>query len=124
MYKRYLQVNKISKTMDQFEEQFLNMDVASAYMDSTMQSTTAMSTPPDQVDALIQLVADEAGLQLGAQVDSAGTVGRVIPQAAVPQSAGLQLLILNFLNNVLLSLLTITNYIHLLLDVCNSCSRG
>lgn len=85
---RYLQVNKISKTMDQFEQQFVDMDVASAYMESTMQSTTAMSTPPDQVDALIQLVADEAGLQLGAEVDSAGTVGRAIPQAATQQAAG------------------------------------
>jgi charged multivesicular body protein 1 len=83
-----MDVEKISKTMEEFEKQFENMDVIAGSMETTMQSTTAMSTPPEQVDALIQLVADEAGLMLGAEVDSAGMVGRTVPQVVAPQAAG------------------------------------
>ena len=60
---------KISATMDKFEKLFEDMDVKSAYMESTMDSTTSMATPPDQVDQLIQMVADEAGLKLAGQLD-------------------------------------------------------
>lgn len=35
-----------------------------------MESTTIMSTPPDQVDNLIQMVADEAGLQWKEKLDT------------------------------------------------------
>jgi charged multivesicular body protein 1 len=66
---------KIAKTMEQFEKQFEDMDVRSGYMEDTMDATTAMSTPPEQVDNLIQMVADEAGLQLEGLIDSAGPVG-------------------------------------------------
>lgn len=40
-----------------------------------MESTTSMTTPPEQVDSLIQMVADEAGLQLAGKLDTAGPVG-------------------------------------------------
>ena len=66
---------KIAKVMDQFEKQFEDMDVRSQYMEQTMESTTAMSTPPDQVDSLIQMVADEHGLKISGELDSAGPVG-------------------------------------------------
>ena len=45
--------------MDRFEQQFEDMDVQSSYMDSAMGSTTAAGMPQDQVDALMQQVADE-----------------------------------------------------------------
>lgn len=70
---------KIAKTMEQFEKQFEDMDVRSGYMEDTMDATTAMSTPPEQVDNLIQMVADEAGLQLEGLIDSAGPVGTKEP---------------------------------------------
>mmetsp|Transcript_21016 Transcript_21016/g.21701 ORF Transcript_21016/g.21701 Transcript_21016/m.21701 type:complete len:203 (-) Transcript_21016:230-838(-) len=76
---------KIAKTMELFEKQFEDMDVRSGYMEDTMDATTAMSTPPEQVDNLIQMVADEAGLQLEGLIDSAGPVGNkspVQPEAA------------------------------------------
>ena len=40
-----------------------------------MESTTGNLTPPDEVDNLIHMVADEAGLTLSGQLDSAGPVG-------------------------------------------------
>jgi charged multivesicular body protein 1 len=78
---------RIAKTMETFEKQFEDMDVRSEYMESTMQMTTSMTTPPEQVDSLIQMVADEAGLQVAWELDSAGAVGTAKPQkeAAAPQ---------------------------------------
>ncbi len=47
-----------------------------------MESTSAMTTPPEQVDQLIQMVADEAGLNVAGQLDGAGTVGTKVPEQA------------------------------------------
>mmetsp|Transcript_19759 Transcript_19759/g.19086 ORF Transcript_19759/g.19086 Transcript_19759/m.19086 type:complete len:203 (-) Transcript_19759:221-829(-) len=76
-----MEVDTIAKTMAEFEKQFEDMDVRSGYMESTMEATTSMSTPPEQVDSLIQMVADEAGLQVGGMLDKAGPVGNAIPEA-------------------------------------------
>lgn len=46
----------MSQIMDQFEQQFEDMDVQSDYVEQTMNQTTALSTPQGQVDELIQLV--------------------------------------------------------------------
>lgn len=59
-----MEPEKIAKTMDEFERQFEDMDVVSGYMESAMDSTTALATPPEQVDSLIQEVADAAGLEV------------------------------------------------------------
>lgn len=79
-----MNVEKISKTMEQFEKQFEDLDVRSAYMEGAMSSTTAMSTPAEQVDELIQMVADENGLQVAGKLDSAGMVGKDTKVAAAP----------------------------------------
>jgi division protein CdvB (Snf7/Vps24/ESCRT-III family) len=50
--------------MDKFESQFADLDVQTSYMESTMSDTTALITPQDQVDQLINQVADEAGLEI------------------------------------------------------------
>lgn len=50
--------------MDKFETQFSDLDVQTSYMESTMSDTTALTTPQDQVDTLINQVADEAGLEI------------------------------------------------------------
>lgn len=50
--------------MDRFEGQFEDLDVQTAYMEGAMSDTAAMSTPQDQVDSLMQQVADEAGLEM------------------------------------------------------------
>ncbi|KAG5183207.1 Snf7-domain-containing protein [Tribonema minus] len=76
-----MDVERISSTMDQFEKQFEDMDVVAGYMENSMGTTTAMSTPPDQVDNLIQMVADEHGLEVGSKLDDAGRVGTTVPAA-------------------------------------------
>ena len=55
----------MSTTMESFERQFENMDVQSAAMEQSLGSTTSMSTPQADVDALLGEVADEHGLELG-----------------------------------------------------------
>ncbi|DBA02069.1 TPA: hypothetical protein N0F65_000316 [Lagenidium giganteum] len=61
-----MNVEKISQTMDQFEKHFEDMDVRAAYMEGAMSNGTSMTTPTDQVDDLIQMVADENGLKVAA----------------------------------------------------------
>jgi len=55
---------KITQVMDQFDKQFEDVDVATSYMDETMARGSALSTPQDEVDALIQGVAEQSGVEL------------------------------------------------------------
>jgi charged multivesicular body protein 1 len=50
--------------MDKFEAQFEDIDVQTQYMEGAMGNTTSMSTPQEEVDLLMQQVADEHGLEL------------------------------------------------------------
>jgi charged multivesicular body protein 1 len=50
-----MQVDQIASTMADFEKNFEDMDVRSGYMESTMQNTTSMSTPPEEVDNLMKV---------------------------------------------------------------------
>ena len=52
---------QISQLMDRFEQQFENLDVQSQVMEDTMCASSTLTTPQNQVDALMQEVADEAG---------------------------------------------------------------
>jgi charged multivesicular body protein 1 len=61
---------QISAVMDKFESQFEDLDVQSSYMENAMGSTTATATPQDEVDLLMQKVADEAGLEMSANLTS------------------------------------------------------
>lgn len=54
-------LEKISAVMDKFEKQFEDLDVQSSYMENTMSSTVTASIPQNDVDSLMQQVADEAG---------------------------------------------------------------
>ncbi|KAJ9124073.1 hypothetical protein QFC22_000868 [Naganishia vaughanmartiniae] len=72
---------QISTVMDKFETQFSDLDVQTSYMEQTMSSSTATTTPQDQVDALINQVADEAGLEKQHALKGAA------PAAAVPALA-------------------------------------
>lgn len=53
---RTMDLEKISLVMDKFEQQFTDLDVQTGYMEETMNDTTAVSTPQDQVDLLMQKV--------------------------------------------------------------------
>jgi charged multivesicular body protein 1 len=77
-----MDVDKISKTMDKFEQQFEDLDVKTGYMDDAMNATTATATPAEQVDELIRMVADEHSLDLGEAFSDAGPVGKKKPAAA------------------------------------------
>lgn len=65
-----MDLEKISNTMDEFEKQFEQLDIQSNVMNSSIQTSMALSTPEDQVDTLLQSVADEHGLELSGAVDS------------------------------------------------------
>lgn len=79
-----MKVEQIAATMQEFEKSFEDMDVRSGYMENTMETTTSQSTPPEQVDSLIQMVADEAGLNLASQM---GTAASHEIQTATPNTA-------------------------------------
>ena len=61
---RSMNMEQISNLMDRFEQQFESLDVQTSVMSDAMQSTTTMTTPQNQVDSLMQEVADEAGIEL------------------------------------------------------------
>jgi charged multivesicular body protein 1 len=50
--------------MDKFESQFSDLDVQTSYMEDAMSSTTAVSTPQDQIDQLMRQTAEEANIEL------------------------------------------------------------
>lgn len=50
--------------MDQFENQCGMLNTQTSYMDSAMSTSSQLTTPVDQVDELIQQVADAHGLDV------------------------------------------------------------
>jgi len=74
-----MNIDKISAVMDNFEQQFEDLDVKTQYMEGVMNATTATSTPTEQVDELIERVADENNLELGEAFSKAGPIGNKIP---------------------------------------------
>jgi len=59
----------MSLVMDKFETQFADMDVQACYMEDAMSSTTAVSTPQDQIDLLMRRTAEEANIELKHDLD-------------------------------------------------------
>ncbi len=57
--------------MDQFEKQFEDLDVQAEYIENAMGQTTALTTPADQVDLLINQVAEEHGLEVSEKLGGA-----------------------------------------------------
>lgn len=72
-----MNLEQISNLMDRFEQQFESLDVQTNVMSDAMQSTTTMTSPQNEVDQLMQQVADEAGIELNQNLPQAqaGTVG-------------------------------------------------
>lgn len=50
--------------MDKFESQFEDVDVQTTIMEGSINNSTATSMPQDEVDTLINQVADENGIEL------------------------------------------------------------
>lgn len=74
-----MNVEDLSSIMDKFETQFEDLDVKAEYMEGAMNSTTATITPAEQVDGLIQMVADQNNLELGDEFSE------LVPSKKVPQ---------------------------------------
>jgi len=72
-----MNLERISMVMDKFEQQFSDLDVQTSYMEDTMSSTTAVSTPQDQVDLLMQQMADEAKIELSHDLGTKDLDGKV-----------------------------------------------
>jgi len=68
-----LNLEKISGLMDKFEKQFEDLDVQADVMENTMSQTTTTSVPQNDVDHLMQAVADEAGIELNMEIPRAET---------------------------------------------------
>ncbi|KAG1670650.1 Heat shock protein, mitochondrial [Nymphon striatum] len=59
-----MDLQKISAVMDKFEQQFEDLDVKTSVMENAMGTVTTLNTPQDQVESLMQQVADENGLEI------------------------------------------------------------
>lgn len=77
-------LEQVAQTMDSFEKSFENLDVQSQFVENSMGNTTALSTPQDEVDALMMQVADEHGLEVSNVLPD---VVRSTPTPAAPEAA-------------------------------------
>ncbi|CAL5224278.1 g6940 [Coccomyxa viridis] len=77
-------LEKVASTMEQFERQFENLDVQSQFVESAMNNQASLSTPEEDVNMLMQQVADEHGLETQLNMPQAGTA---VPAAAQQQAA-------------------------------------
>lgn len=66
-----MNLERISNVMEKFEQQFEDLDVQTDCMQNSLASTTAVSTPQDEVDELMMRVADENGLELQMELPGA-----------------------------------------------------
>jgi charged multivesicular body protein 1 len=73
---------QISAVMDKFETQFEDLDVATGSYENATTSATAVGTPQEDVDRLMNQVADEAGVELHQEMEGAK------PVAAAPVKSG------------------------------------
>ncbi|KAF9006529.1 vacuolar assembly protein DID2 [Cyathus striatus] len=78
-----MNLEKISMVMDKFESQFADLDVQTSYMEDTMSSTTAISTPQDQIDLLLKQTAEENNIEL--QQDLASNDLTAVPELGVKE---------------------------------------
>lgn len=69
-----MDVEKISRVMEQFEGQMEDMDVRAGVMEDSMAQGTATMTPAGEVDELVSQLAAEAGLELQGEMMAAGSV--------------------------------------------------
>lgn len=81
-------LDKVAATMDQFERQFENLDVQSEFVDQAMGNQMSLSTPENEVNSLLQQVADEHGLEVQVGLPGAATSTPVMSQAEATSETG------------------------------------
>ncbi|CAH8510167.1 unnamed protein product [Schistosoma turkestanicum] len=59
-----MDMEKVSSLMDKFEREFDNMDIQSKLVSSSLANTMSISTPENEVQGLINQIADETGIEL------------------------------------------------------------
>ncbi|KAK7207271.1 Snf7 family [Myxozyma melibiosi] len=59
-----MNLEKMSMVMEKFEQQFEDLDVTTSYYEEAGQVNNAVAAPQEDVDLLMQKVADEAGLEM------------------------------------------------------------
>ncbi|KAL6221902.1 hypothetical protein ACLB2K_005294 [Fragaria x ananassa] len=57
-------LQKMSETMERFENQFVSMEVQAEFTENAMARSTSLSTPEEEVNSLMQQVADDYGLEV------------------------------------------------------------
>jgi charged multivesicular body protein 1 len=75
-------LEKIANTMQQFEKQFENLDLQTQVVDGVMSQQANLSTPEEDVNALLQQVADEHNLEFQVGLPTAAGTSLQQPQAA------------------------------------------
>lgn len=82
-----MELEKVSRIMDKFEQEFEDLDVHTSVMEGAMGSATTISAPGQQVDDLIRQVAEESGLDVAQQLASVPTnpVGESMASASEDQ---------------------------------------
>eukprot|EP00744_Colponema_vietnamica_P006023 GILI01008780.1.p1 GENE.GILI01008780.1~~GILI01008780.1.p1 ORF type:complete len:116 (+),score=38.76 GILI01008780.1:53-349(+) len=60
----------ISRLMEKFETQFESLDVNAETMDNAIGSTIATTAPEDEVNSLLNQIADENGLTMKSDLNS------------------------------------------------------
>lgn len=66
-------LSQVANTMDQFEKQFENLDIQSEFVENAMNAQASLSTPEDDVNMLVQQVAEEHNLESMLNMPAAGT---------------------------------------------------
>lgn len=59
-----MNTEQISMLMDKFEQQFEDLDASAQYYENATGSSAAVDTPQEEVDTLLQQVADDAGIEM------------------------------------------------------------
>mmetsp|Transcript_8119 Transcript_8119/g.20856 ORF Transcript_8119/g.20856 Transcript_8119/m.20856 type:complete len:205 (+) Transcript_8119:76-690(+) len=75
-----MDVEKIAKVMDGFERSFEDVDVRSEYIEQAINSSTSAAMPEEEVESLLQQVADEHGLEFQSRMNQA-TPSTEVPAA-------------------------------------------
>jgi len=73
-----MNTESISLIMDKFEQQFEDLDASASYYESATGAASAVDTPQEEVDLLLQQVADDAG------IEREHTLGHA-PKASLPE---------------------------------------
>jgi charged multivesicular body protein 1 len=72
-----LNVENVSQTMGQFETMFENLDVATGYVSDSLQQSTAVAAPRQEVDGLLSQIASENNIAIEEQFGelASGAIG-------------------------------------------------